>query len=211
MRGKLNAQGLKLGDPNWSIVDRNVEGNGDSYLRMGPTSPGDNGKVPAGVGSLGMRTGSSTDKAAFGDQVDFAGQKLADIAGSPVSYSMYVTGEDLQKNSDNGINLQMEIDPNTSSHYSTLTFVPTGQQADQWTNLDAGSMKRWYLTGAAGDSIGCNQVTYCTLSKVSQQLPGATLYSVQFSKGKDFAFSGAVDDLKIGGTTYDFEPTGVMH
>ncbi len=50
--------------PTWSIVDRNVIGNGDSYLRAGP-----GGEPPLGMGSLGIRTGSPTDKAAFGNEV----------------------------------------------------------------------------------------------------------------------------------------------
>ena len=36
-------------------------------------------KPPMGIGSLGVRTGSATDKAAFGNEVDFAGQALASI------------------------------------------------------------------------------------------------------------------------------------
>jgi hypothetical protein len=38
----------------------------------------------------------------------------------------------------------------------------------------------------------------------------ATLFTVQITKGRDFAFSGAVDALVLGGTTYDFEPLGVL-
>ncbi|HEY5134864.1 MAG TPA: hypothetical protein VIJ41_03690 [Candidatus Nanopelagicales bacterium] len=37
----------------------------------------------------------------------------------------------------------------------------------------------------------------------------ATLFTVQITKGRDFAFSGAVDALVLGDTTYDFEPLGV--
>jgi hypothetical protein len=33
---------------------------------------------------------------------------------------------------------------------------------------------------------------------------------VQFSKGRDHAFSGAVDGLTLNDTTYDFEPYGVV-
>ena len=34
-------------------------------------------------------------------------------------------------------------------------------------------------------------------------------FSVQISKGRDFAFSGMVDGLRINDTLYDFEPFGV--
>ena len=37
----------------------------------------------------------------------------------------------------------------------------------------------------------------------------AFIYTVQFTKGRNWPFSGAVDALTINDTTYDFEPTGV--
>ena len=33
-----------------------------------------------GIGSLGLRTGSATDKTAFGNEVDFQGKTLASIS-----------------------------------------------------------------------------------------------------------------------------------
>ena len=62
--------------PNWGVMDRNVIGNGDSYLRgwAGFVHVGDRRSdrrvtpAPLGVGSLGIRTGvAATDKAAFGN------------------------------------------------------------------------------------------------------------------------------------------------
>ena len=38
---------------------------------------------------------------------------------------------------------------------------------------------------------------------------GATIYTAQVTKGRDFAWQGAVDGLVINDTTYDFEPFGV--
>ena len=65
--------------PNWSIVDRNVIGNGDAYLRSGPSlgPAAALTRPPKGIGSLGIRTGSDNDKAAFGNQVDFGGTLLS--------------------------------------------------------------------------------------------------------------------------------------
>ena len=37
---------------------------------------------------------------------------------------------------------------------------------------------------------------------------GAKIYSVAVAKGRDFAWQGAVDGLRINGTIYDFEPLG---
>ena len=39
---------------NWSVIDRNVIGNGDAFLRSGP-SAGTTVKPPKGIGSLGLR------------------------------------------------------------------------------------------------------------------------------------------------------------
>lgn len=200
--------GATYAGPNWSIVDRNVVKNGDSYLRAGPGTP------PLGVGSLGIRTGDANDKSAFGNQVDFLGQTLASI--NTVKYSIYTTGENNTTNSggnaENGPSVAFEIDPNgpaVAGGFSTLVYVPTALTANAWNSLDASTNQRWFLTGATGTSTGCNQTTYCTLAGVKAALPDATLYVAQITKGRDYAFSGAVDQLVINADTYDFEPFGV--
>jgi hypothetical protein len=190
----------------WSIIDRNVIGNGDSYLRSGPTA-GTDVAPPLGIGSLGMRTGSADDKAVFGDQVDFAGTPLSSI--NTVSYYVFTTGEN---NSAAGINLpsvEFEVNPHTARTYSTLIYVPTPAASNEWTKLDASTAKQWYFTGGEGIDSGCNDANYCTLAEAKAAAPGATLYSTEISKGRDYAFSGAVDALQINDTVYDFEPTGV--
>lgn len=197
--------------PNWSVIDRNVIGAGDAALRSGPTSswPGaDAVKPPMGVGSLGLRTASATDKTAFGNEVDFQGDALSSI--SSVSFWQYTTGENRAKYVDNAASVAMEINPgNGKQTYSTLNFVVRNLPANVWTEVTTESAN-WYLTGAAGTETGCNQTTYCTLEQVQAKLPDATLYTVAVSKGRDYAFSGAVDALQIGSTTYDFEPFGVV-
>ena len=197
--------------PSWSIIDRNVIGAGDAYLRSGPTSswPGAAAvEPPMGVGSLGLRTASGADKAAFGNEVDFQGDALADV--SDVSFWQYTTGENRAKYVDNAASVAMEINPNNGAQtYSTLNFVVRDLPANKWTQVTTES-KNWYLTGAAGTATGCNQTTYCTLEEVQAALPEAALYTVAISKGRDYAFSGAVDALQIGSTTYDFEPFGVI-
>lgn len=194
--------------PNWGIVDRNVIGNGDSYLRSGPTAA-PNVQPPLGVGSLGIRTGSADDKAVFGNQVDFAGKPLTSF--TTLKYSVFVTGEDLEKYSANAPNLQLEVDPHLGGfRYSTLTYVPAAGDltANAWSELDASSARQWYLTGSK-NTTGCDQNHYCTLDEVKSKIPDATLLDLQISKGRDYAFSGAVDKLVVNDTTYDFEPFGV--
>jgi hypothetical protein len=204
---KGDAGSVTYSGANWSIIDRNVIGNGDSYLRSGP-SVGTDIKPPMGIGSLGIRTGSPEDKASFGNQVDFVGKTLASI--STVSFWEFTTGENRAKYVDNAASVSMEINPNKyNSGYSTLNYVVRNLPVNTWTKVettDAG----WYLTGAAGTGSGCNQVTYCTLAQVKEAMPDATLFTVQLGKGRDYAFSGAIDALQINSTTYDFEPFGVI-
>jgi hypothetical protein len=215
-KGETGPQGPKgesgtatYAGPNWSIVDRNVNGGGDAYLRSGPTASwgGTLVKPPMGVGSLGLRTGSNTDKAAFGNEVDFQGKTLASI--SSVSFWEYTTNENRGRYAANLASVAMEINPGTASSYSTLNYVAPAIPAGAWTKVTA-DQKQWWLTGAAGTATGCNQTTYCTLDEVKAALPDATIYTVQITKGSDYAFSGAVDALQVNSTTYDFEPFGVI-
>ncbi len=194
---------------NWGIIDRNTIGNGDAYLRSGPSAAG-GVAPPAGIGSLGLRTGSATDKASFGNQVDFVGDKLADV--DAVKFSVFTTGENNSTGAENLPNLAAEVDTDSTKEgiqYSTLVFVPEAAPANKWSDVDAGTAKRWYYTGSAGTTSNCNQTTYCTLAEAKSAFKDASLLSVAFSKGRDHAFSGAVDKLVWDDTTYDFEPTGV--
>jgi hypothetical protein len=196
--------------PNWSIVDRNLIGAADAFLRSGPTSNwyGTMVKPPMGVGSLGIRTASGNDKVSFGNEVDFQGKALAGI--SDVSFWQYTTGENVAKAANNLATVAFEINPNNGAQtYSTLTYVVDAIPGNAWTKVTTDA-KKWWLTGAAGTATGCNQTTYCTLDEVKAALPNATLFTAQINKGRDHAFSGAVDALQIGSTTYDFEPFGVI-
>ncbi len=154
----------------------------------------------------------ATDKAAFGNEVDFRGDALADF--DTVKYSVYTTGENRTQAANNLPSVSFEVDPSgpedaTAPNYSTLVFTPETAESNAWTELDASTEKRWYYTGAAGTASGCNQTTYCTLEEAKAAYPGATVYTVQITKGRDYAFSGAVDGLVLNDTTYDFEPFGV--
>ena len=118
--------------PNWSIVDRNVIGNGDSYLRAGPSFKLGTqlSQPPLGVGSLGMRTGTGNDKAAFGDQVDFSGDPFTSAAITTLGYSVFTTGENISAGggSVNLPSVEFEINPNLTAHpadvFSTAVFIP---------------------------------------------------------------------------------------
>jgi hypothetical protein len=215
--GAKGEQGPKGSDatyvgPNWSIVDRNVMGNGDSYLRSGPDH------APLGQGSLGLRTGSPDDKAAFGNQVDFAGMAVADL--QPVGFSVFTTGEN-NKLGNNMPSIVFEINPHlnpatSTSTFSSLVYVPANGGTNTWTafDADADQAKHWGLTGSAGTAGPCSlDGSRCTLGEVQQYLndggDAATIYTASIGKGRDFAFSGAVDALRINDQVFDFEPFGV--
>jgi hypothetical protein len=210
-RGATGATGsAKYDGASWSIVDRNVLGNGDSYLRSGPGTP------PRGVGSLGLRTGSAGDKASFGDQADFTGLLVKNI--TRVGFSVFTTQENNDRAPNNLPSIAMEIDPNVSgvaTDYSTLVFVPTSAASNQWTPIDATTSGRWGLTGSkfAGTSCDING-SMCAWDELQTYLKDGgddakVTYSVQITKGRDYAFSGAVDELVLNDKTYDFEPFGV--
>lgn len=218
--GSIGAKDLSAGakasvysGPNWGIVDRNVIGNGDSYLRAGPVAgpASPTTAPPFGVGSLGMRTGSPDDKTSFGDQVDFIGMPLADVA--QLSYWVFTTTENNDVDPTNLPNIQFEIDANLSPEpsvdFTTATFAPPAQLPG-WHQIDAVTEGEWFLTGTEGTDTGCTQVTTCTLAELQTAAPDATILTVQFNKGRDNAFSGAVDGLQINSDVYDFEPLGVL-
>jgi hypothetical protein len=208
-------------------MDRNVIGNGDAYLRSGPTSSAFSAttvKPPLGVGSLGLRTGNSSDKVAFGNQVDFAGDLVSDL--NQVGYSVFTTGEN-NRPGNNMPSIQFEIDPNLSANaegnYSTLVYVPANGAANQWTEFDADADtgRHWGLTGGyfnepttMNERCGLNG-SRCTFEQVKAYLNDdgavgdATIFTVGVNKGRDYAFSGAVDALTINSEVFDFEPFGV--
>lgn len=191
--------------PHWSIIDRNVIGNGDSYLRAGPSAP------PVGIGSLGVRTGSNADHTAFGNEMDFVGTGLP----TTVSYWIFTTGENRSRNVINLPNVTFEIDPNGATNgpggnYSSLVYVPTAVDANVWSWQDASTAPGWFLTGTDAAAVSnCKSTSKCTLAAVKAALPNAKVLTAQIGKGRDYAFSGAVDGLRIDNQLFDFEPFGV--
>jgi hypothetical protein len=203
--------------PHWGVIDRNTTGGASAMLRSGPyeSAFGNNLKPPSGVGSLNIATPAGT-KVDFGNEVDFVGQSVAGLTN--VSFYVYTTTEN-QTPANGGVNnlpvIRMEINPNdgVSGTYSTLVYVPAGDvsNAGKFTKFDATTNGYWWLTGAAGTSTGCtlSAATPCSLATIRTKLPSATIYTVSAGKGADNFFAGAVDDLQINNTVYDFEPFGV--
>ncbi len=134
---------------------------------------------------------------------------------------MYTTGENYGRGTNNMPSITFEIDPNletSTSNFSSMVFAPDNSAAGTWTTIDATDDANgavWGLTGAAGPASGCDiNGARCTWSQLQTALDDGgdapTIFTVGVTKGRDFAFSGAVDALIINANTYDFEPFGVQ-
>ncbi len=192
----------------WGVIGRNTYGSPVTELRTGPWgAAGAEDLPPAGVGSLGILVdgrGTDKEKAAYGNQFDFAGMALDDIES--ISYATYTDMD----NPTSPPALAIEVGDGTAGNaYATLNYLPLPTAAHTWVTHDAATGARWTLSrNIAGGQ--CFE-TFCTLADVQNALPGKTVsFSVAISKGRDESFAGAVDALEINGRVHDFEPGGVV-
>jgi hypothetical protein len=209
VKAKLNVAGpayLK----HWGTVHRNVIGAANAELATTST------QAPLGDGALNLHTASATDKVAFGNEADFAGQNVKDLG--TVGFSVYTTGEN-NALGNNMPSIIFEIDPNVAavaSNYSSLVYVPANGAANEWTafNASTDAAKHWGLSGTLFNGTPCSlNGARCTWTEMLAYLndgdDDAKVLTATISKGRDYAFSGAVDAWKFGGKTYDFEAAGV--
>ncbi len=214
-------------NPEWGQIDRNTIGSPTVELRGGPYTGAD--APPFGVGSLDMSVNgvprvannSDSEQATFGNEVDFVNDDVSAL--NEVGFYVYQTGENSAKGNPNMPVIKFEIDPNlnsTPSNFSTLQFLPEQSPSNAWSDyIDATTTPAspagtgWILSGAAGTQTGCNLASPCTFTDVKAALAdgtGAKILTVAVGKGRDYAWSGAVDGLTINGIVYDFEPFGVQ-
>ncbi|GAB2863261.1 hypothetical protein GCM10022221_73990 [Actinocorallia aurea] len=225
---------VRAADPysdKWGVIGRNSIGSPVAELRFGPwgrttATPAATQPPPSGRGSLGLlvaagpNPGTATDdeKIAYGNETDFAGFRIADIRA--LRYSIFTAMDSIE-----GVSLpriSFEIDPKLDKNvtYSTLVYLPDRSASPsapaspgpgRWQTYDAAAAGgAWFATGTTGATIGCTLAQPCTFSHAKEKLPKAVVtYAVQFQKGRDNAFIGAVDALRINSTLYDFEREGV--
>ena len=212
----------------WGVIDRNTIGSAVAELRAGPygsfAATGPSARPPSGAGSLGIQVSDNAtsgsppaEKVAFGNEVDFLGNPVSGL--SQVGFRVFQTGENAAINSRNMPNITFEINPHVTGagSYTSMVWVPDAAPVtDRWTgNLDATSTGDWYFTGSAGTVTGCNQGTMCSFSGAKAALVAnndgtpASIYTVAISKGRDYTWAGAVDNLRINTKIYNFEPYGV--
>ncbi|MFI5630309.1 hypothetical protein ACIA8E_13165 [Streptomyces sp. NPDC051664] len=213
------------------MIARNTIGSPVADLRDGPygsyDKTGSSARPPYGTGSLGIEVADESvagsdhrEKAEFGNEVDFYGDSVLGLKN--VGFRVFQTSENvLVGGADNLPNIRFEIDPNLTSlpanNYSALVWVPAAfptTYENQWSPyVDATTNGHWFLTGAAGGATGC--ATSCTWAQIKTALDDSgsagrpTIHSAAVSKGRDDAWAGAVDGLRINQNIYDFEADGV--
>ena len=149
----------------WGPMIRNQQGAAQSTLQTGPAP------VPMGTGSLKLLTTGTSDLAAFGDSVDFAGIPLGSITS--LSYSSYnpdVTPADRPS-------LRLEVNPHLVGdgavggvfEFTTVIYEPADGVTGWVTHSDIQAEARWFATGNEGTQIGCTQATRCTLTAADRQ------------------------------------------
>jgi hypothetical protein len=198
----------------WGLINRNTIGSPTTMLRSGPADPA------VGDGSLNINVKDGTEKVAFGDETNFLGDRFDGITA--VGFRVYTTGENIAAGgaSANMPSITFEVDPNVegkASNYSSLVFMPNNTTANAWSGyIDATSDAAgfWGGTGGAFTGTKCDiNGTRCTFSELQDYLDDeepATIISAGITKGRDFAFNGAVDGLRINDTVFDFESGGVF-
>jgi hypothetical protein len=212
----------------WGVIYRNTIGSAVAELRAGPYGSfgvsGPSSRPPAGVGSLGIQVSDSAtsgsppaEKVAFGNEVDFFGNPVSGL--SQVGFRVFQTGENAAINSRNMPNITLEINPHVTGagSYTSMVWVPDAAPVtNRWSGyLNATSTGDWYFTGTTGTVTGCNQGTMCSFSGAKLALVAAndgtpaSIYTVAITKGRDYTWAGAVDNLRINTKIYNFERYGV--
>jgi len=212
----------------WGVIDRNTIGSPVAELRDGPYSPLSNGQIsapPFGKGSLGIEVANfgsgtaSAEKVAYGNEVDFLGNPVSGL--TQVGFQVFQTGENTTTNgpATNMPNITIEINPHVAGKtYTSMVWDPPASPVvDQWSPyLDATNSGVWYFSGSTGTATSCGISNSCTLAQAQAALVAhndgtgaATILTVAIAKGRDYAWQGAVDGLRINDKVYDFETDGV--
>jgi hypothetical protein len=211
-KGDKGDPGPKRSSGNWGVINRNTIHSPTVELRSGPFD------APEGDGSLNIAVADGTEKAAYGNEIDFFGDTL-DL--QEVGFHVYNTGENTDAGADNMPSIAFEIDPNLAAgqpqnNYTSLVFTPAESAPNAWSGyIDATSSGLWGLTGTAFNATPCSiNGSRCTFDAMMAYLndggAAPTIISAGVSKGRDYEFHGAVDGLRINDTVFDFEETGVV-
>ena len=206
------AGGKDAKSEHWGVINRNTIGSPVAELRDGPYVMTTDGisSPPLGKGSLEIITGDSSEHTAFGNEVDFVGDHVADL--SQIGFHVIRTHEDVVGGGNSNLpNITFEVHSPT---YASMVWVPSGNGVpeNEWSGyIDATDPANgyWYFTGSNA-ATACGPSSNCTLEQAKTAAGAdATILTVAIDKGRDDEFQGAVDGLRINDRTYDFEADGV--
>jgi hypothetical protein len=213
-RGRKHGSPVAFSSAKWGLIGRNTIGTAYAQPRTGPWGSAlQESDPPSGVGSLQIIVGDGTQKVAYGNQNDFFTTRL-DTVGT-LTYWVY-RDIDAPAPTFPGVSFEV-LNPTAAVTYTSLVYVPPAvvptPPALVWRKLDALAGAHWFFTnGPLAASSGCNQTTFCTFAQATAALTNVNyrILSLAVSKGRDDAFNGAVDALRMNGIVYDFEPQGVV-
>jgi hypothetical protein len=198
------------------VVNRNTIGSPVAELRTGPTFPsaGSRFRPPFGTGSLNLSVGTADEKVAYGNEFDFVGDDFSAL--TEIGFRVFTVTENA------GVQpmpvIAIEIDPNMTGvidNFATITYFPAPTLPGWSAYIDATTSGLWGGTGQVFAGTPCDaNGARCSWDALQAQLDDGdsappTILSVMITKGRDQAWHGAVDGLRLGDTVYDFEESGV--
>ena len=215
---EASAPTLTSGD--FGVIYRNTIGSPVADLRSGPGDPA------LGSGSLSLLVAADTDTStSLGDTEKVSyGVSIRDPLReiTEVGFRVFTTAENMKLSTAANPNMPgitIEMDPNVAAiatDYTSLVWAPPEGQANEWSPyLDGTKEGLWGFTGSAFNGNKCSiNGTRCTLAEamalLNDDATPAEPITFAVTKGRDHAFQGAVDDLRLNGRTADFEEGGVV-
>ena len=202
----------------WGVVHRNVIGNGDAELAAEPSKP------PLGIGALNVRTGSRHGQGRLRQRDRLRRHQGRGPHGDRV-LRVHHGREQRTRREQHALDRVRDRPERDRLRQLRLARLRAGQQRRERVDHDRRQGRHGQALGdsparsstpsptaAASTARGCTYAEVLAyLSSNNDSTQGdATVLTVQITKGRDYAFSGAVDALVIGATTYDFEPLGVI-
>lgn len=196
--------------PEWQLISRNTIGSPSVTFASGPVADGE--LQAFGIGSLHLQVGGGDEKVAYAMPLSEAsplwGKPVSELGD--ISYRVYDGTEGVDAALP-GIQIEVARSGLEVGDYATFGFLP-GQSdpvdgernLKHWEEYDA-KAGMWFST----NGNECRNSDPCTWEGLTAAYPDAEVwFSAGISKGRDTAFSGAVDYVIFDGVEYDFEPGG---
>ena len=205
----------------FGVIYRNTIGSPVADLRSGPGDPA------LGSGSLSLMVAADTDSpTSLGDTEKVSyGVSIRDPLReiTEVGFRVFTTGENMKLSTAGHREHARDHHRDGSERCRASLPItrrscgpPPEGQANAWSPyLDGTKQGLWGFTGSAFNGNKCSiNGPRCTLAEamavLNDDATPAELITFAITKGRDHAFQGAVDDLRLNGRTADFEEGGVV-